>query len=163
MHICQKYMKFSSFTHFCRESKSVAIYALYPESFCMKNLAIRKICAFSDSAASHQKQKVFFRTLFELKVQCKCRHYENILHWYILHNFALSDLKGPQQFFFCLYCALIELWSNFIVHLHSPILPFCLLSLKMQNCHGYLIFLISLSLCSHQGYIHKLVMMIESI
>ena len=42
-------MKFSSFKHFCRESKSVAIYALYPESFCLKNLAIRKVFAFSDS------------------------------------------------------------------------------------------------------------------
>ena len=49
MHICQKYKKFSSFTHFCRVSKSAAIYALYPESFCMKNLAIRKVFAFSDS------------------------------------------------------------------------------------------------------------------
>ena len=50
MHICQKYMTFSSFTHFCRESKSVAIYALYPESFCVKFFAIRKVFAFSDSA-----------------------------------------------------------------------------------------------------------------
>ena len=50
MHICQKYKKFSSFTHFCRVSKSAAIYALYPESFCMTNLAIRKVFAFSDSA-----------------------------------------------------------------------------------------------------------------
>ena len=41
-------MKFSSFTHFCRESKSVAIYALYPESFCVKYLAIRKVFTFSD-------------------------------------------------------------------------------------------------------------------
>ena len=49
MHIWQKYMKLSSFTHFCRENKSVAIYALFPESFCVKNLAIRKVFAFSDS------------------------------------------------------------------------------------------------------------------
>ena len=35
---------------FRRESKSVAIYALYPESFYGKNLAIRKVFAFSDSA-----------------------------------------------------------------------------------------------------------------
>ena len=27
-----------------------AIYALYPESFCDKNLAVRKVFAFSDSA-----------------------------------------------------------------------------------------------------------------
>ena len=52
MHIWKKYMTFSSFTHFCHESKSVAIYALYPESFSVKNLAIRKIFAFSDSGAS---------------------------------------------------------------------------------------------------------------
>ena len=42
-------MKFTSFKHFCREFKGVPIYALYPESFCVKNLAIRKVCAFSDS------------------------------------------------------------------------------------------------------------------
>ena len=29
----------------------VAIYALYPESFCDKNFAIRNVSAFSDSAA----------------------------------------------------------------------------------------------------------------
>ena len=33
MHIWQKYMKLSSFMHFCHESKCVAIYALYPEKF----------------------------------------------------------------------------------------------------------------------------------
>ena len=54
MHICQKYMKFSSFTHFCRESKSVAIHALYSKSFCVKNLAIRKVFAFSDSVLHQQ-------------------------------------------------------------------------------------------------------------
>ena len=52
MHICQKYMKFFSFTHLCRKSKCVAIYALYPESFCVKNLAIRKVFAFSDSGVA---------------------------------------------------------------------------------------------------------------
>ena len=36
-------MKLTSFTHICREIKDVPIYALYPESFCMKNLATRKI------------------------------------------------------------------------------------------------------------------------
>ena len=42
-------MKLTSFTHICREIKDVPIYALYPESFCMKNLATRKVFAFSDS------------------------------------------------------------------------------------------------------------------
>ena len=68
MHICQKYMKFSSFTHFCRESKSVAIYALCPESFCVKNLAIRKDFAFSDSAemlVSHKLQPQGWSAAFE--------------------------------------------------------------------------------------------------
>jgi len=51
MHIWQKYMTFSSYTHCCCESKSVAIYALYPESFRVQNLAIWKVFAFSDSAA----------------------------------------------------------------------------------------------------------------
>ena len=35
---------------FVANSKIDAIYALYPESFCDKNLAIRKVFAFSDSA-----------------------------------------------------------------------------------------------------------------
>lgn len=39
---------------FRRESKSVAIYTLYPESFCVKNLAIRKVFAFSDSGSTHE-------------------------------------------------------------------------------------------------------------
>ena len=46
-------MKLTSFTHICREIKDVPIYALYPESFCMKNLATRKVFAFSDSAYNH--------------------------------------------------------------------------------------------------------------
>ena len=37
------------FTRICREIVDVAIYALYPESFCGGNLAIRKVFAFSDS------------------------------------------------------------------------------------------------------------------
>ena len=37
------------FTCICREIVDVAIYALYPESFC-ENFAIRKVFAFSDSA-----------------------------------------------------------------------------------------------------------------
>ena len=35
----------------CREIVNAAIYALYPESFCGKDLAIRKVFAFSDSVA----------------------------------------------------------------------------------------------------------------
>ena len=35
---------------FVANLKIVAIYALYPESFCDKNLAIWKVFAFSDSA-----------------------------------------------------------------------------------------------------------------
>ena len=34
---------------FVANLKMVAIYALYPESFCDKNLAIRKVFAFFDS------------------------------------------------------------------------------------------------------------------
>ena len=37
------------FTRICREVVDVVIYALYPESFCGVNLAIRKVFAFSDS------------------------------------------------------------------------------------------------------------------
>ena len=35
---------------FVANLKIDAIYALYPESFCDKNLAVRKVFAFSDSA-----------------------------------------------------------------------------------------------------------------
>ena len=41
------------FTRICREIVDVAIYALYPESFCGGNLAIRKVFAFSDSACAN--------------------------------------------------------------------------------------------------------------
>ena len=34
---------------FVANSKIDAIYAIYPESFCDKNLAVRKVFAFSDS------------------------------------------------------------------------------------------------------------------
>ena len=39
------------FMRICREFEIGAIYALYPECFCDKNLAIRKVFAFCDSAA----------------------------------------------------------------------------------------------------------------
>ena len=42
-------LKNLGFTRICREIVNVAIYALYPESFCGKNLAVRKVFAFSDS------------------------------------------------------------------------------------------------------------------
>ena len=41
-------MKLTSVTHICRVIKNVPIYALYPESFCIKILLPRKL--FSDSA-----------------------------------------------------------------------------------------------------------------
>ena len=44
---------------FVANLKIDAIYALYPESFCDKNLAIRKVFAFSDSdhqAMEHKKE-----------------------------------------------------------------------------------------------------------
>ena len=44
------------FTRICREIVDVAIYALYPESFCGVNLAIRKVFAFSDSACNTQRK-----------------------------------------------------------------------------------------------------------
>ena len=43
------------FTRICREIGDVEIYALYPESFCGENLAIRKVFAFSDSGALKTK------------------------------------------------------------------------------------------------------------
>ena len=54
-------MKFSSFKHFCRKSKSVAIYALYPKSFCVKNLDIWKVFSFSDSDQTIQRKKMPFK------------------------------------------------------------------------------------------------------
>ena len=42
----------SDFTHICRECVDVVIYALFPESFCAKNLAVRKVFVVSDSGPS---------------------------------------------------------------------------------------------------------------
>ena len=44
-----KFLTILDFTHICREFSDVAIFALYPESFCVKNPATRKVFAFSDS------------------------------------------------------------------------------------------------------------------
>ena len=46
--LCTKSYK-TSFMRICREFEIDTIYVLYPESFCDKNLAIRKVFAFSDS------------------------------------------------------------------------------------------------------------------
>ena len=40
---------------FVANLKICTIYALYPESFCNKNLAIRKVFAFSDSGKDKRK------------------------------------------------------------------------------------------------------------
>ena len=44
-----KFLTILDFMHNCREFVDVAIYALCPESFCVKNLAVRKVFVFSDS------------------------------------------------------------------------------------------------------------------
>ena len=41
-----------SFTRICRKIVDVVISALYPESFCGENLAVRKVFAFSDSVVA---------------------------------------------------------------------------------------------------------------
>ena len=40
-----------------------AIYALYPESFCDKNLAVRKVFAFSDSEGLRFRFRLRFRAM----------------------------------------------------------------------------------------------------
>ena len=45
-HFKKLYILDFDFTHICREFVDVAIYALYPESFCMKNPAVRKVFVF---------------------------------------------------------------------------------------------------------------------
>ena len=49
---------------FVANLKIDAIYALYPESFCDKNLVIRKVFAFSDSGCKleYQSEKVVKET-----------------------------------------------------------------------------------------------------
>ena len=42
-------MTLSYFVHICWKITNVAIHTLYPEKFSVKNLAIRKVFAFSDS------------------------------------------------------------------------------------------------------------------
>ena len=49
-----KFLTILDFTHICREFVDVAIYALCPESFCVKNPAVRKVFAFSDSGHNEQ-------------------------------------------------------------------------------------------------------------
>ena len=55
-------MKLTSFTHICRKIKDVLIYALDPESFCVKNLATRKVFAFSDSAVAGNGSNIINET-----------------------------------------------------------------------------------------------------
>ena len=45
---------------FVANLKIGAIYALYPERFCDKHLAVRKVFAFSDSASPFKPQKYSF-------------------------------------------------------------------------------------------------------
>ena len=51
---------------FVANLKIDAIYALYPESFCDKNLAVRKVFAFSDSESQPPQPAVvyFFRPVY---------------------------------------------------------------------------------------------------
>ena len=53
-----KFLTILDFTHICREFVDVAIYALYPESFCVKNLAAGKVFAFSDSGGGREREIV---------------------------------------------------------------------------------------------------------
>ena len=45
---------------FVADLKIDAIYALYPESFCDKNLAIRKVFAFCDSGGEDAENRLLF-------------------------------------------------------------------------------------------------------
>ena len=56
---------------FVANLKIDAIYAFHPESFCDKNLAIRKVFAFSDSAYPSQQHHVknFWAQKFLFKVR----------------------------------------------------------------------------------------------
>ena len=47
------------FMRICREFEIGAIYALYPECFCDKNLAIRKVFAFCDSVSKENAFSMF--------------------------------------------------------------------------------------------------------
>ena len=53
---------------FVANSKIDAIYALYPESFCDKNLAVRKVFAFSDSGDDDVVYKLNHRKLEKLNL-----------------------------------------------------------------------------------------------
>ena len=48
---------------FVANSKIDAIYALYPESFCDKNLAIWKVFAFCDSGEGEEQEEIECWTL----------------------------------------------------------------------------------------------------
>ena len=51
---------------FVANLKIGAIYALYPESFCDKNLAVRKVFAFSDSAHRQHQATMTLMSLHQL-------------------------------------------------------------------------------------------------
>ena len=53
---------------FVADLKNDAIYALYPESFCDKKLAIRKVFAFCDSACGSQALRCAVRRVDPLQV-----------------------------------------------------------------------------------------------
>ena len=53
-----KFLTILDFTHNCREFVDVAIYALCPESFCLKNPAVRKVLVFSDSGKDATRIKM---------------------------------------------------------------------------------------------------------
>jgi len=52
---CLSILKILIFTRICREIVNVAIYVLYPESSCGKDLAIQKVFAFSASGQNQMQ------------------------------------------------------------------------------------------------------------
>ena len=80
---------------FVAKLKIYAIYALYPESFCDKNLAIRKVFAFCDSDAHTLKSIEWSPQTQHLKIFAACPYLETRapgLHK--LWNLTISDGRG---------------------------------------------------------------------
>ena len=90
---------------FVADLKIDAIYALYPESFCDKNLAIRKVFAFCDSAFDLKK----FLWQAELNPRVRCA-FDNVFIIIVFTDVLLSIQQGKlfppyrQNVSICLFC-----------------------------------------------------------
>ena len=101
---CLSILKILVFTRICREIVNVAIYALYPESFCGKDLAIRKVFTFSDSACQ-----------VSLRRKLPCMSFPWSLKWTAHASWigpSLSRITDQMYQMSLLLCMKFPLWRS---------------------------------------------------